>query len=368
LTLDTAASALADASIAIIRAGQGPSGAYVASPDYPVYRYAWFRDGAYCALAMDAVGETASADRFHSWAAGVIVRQAERIESVVAGLEAGRPASSLPMLPARYTLDGDPEPAPVAEDAWPNFQLDGYGTWLFALERHGEPVRGERRNAVALAARYLAAAWELPCYDYWEEFGDRRHTSTLAAVAAGLASAARILDDPGIADVAAGARAALDRDFVRGGAFVKGAEDDRVDASLLSLATPFGLVAPDDPRMRATLRRIADELRSPSGGIRRYVGDTFYGGNPWVMLTGWWGWNAAAGGDLATAREARAWVEQHASADGRLAEQLTSEPQAPEFVEPWVERWGPVADPLLWSQATYLLLSRAIEEAGGERS
>ena len=33
-------------------------------------------------------------------------------------------------LPTRYTLDGELEPE---VDDWPNFQLDGYGTWLWAL-------------------------------------------------------------------------------------------------------------------------------------------------------------------------------------------------------------------------------------------
>jgi len=37
---------LADHSLSVIRAGQSPGGAYVASPTFPVYNYCWLRDGA----------------------------------------------------------------------------------------------------------------------------------------------------------------------------------------------------------------------------------------------------------------------------------------------------------------------------------
>ena len=36
---------------------------------------------------------------------------------------------------------------------------------------------------------YLAALWQLPCYDCWEEFPDRVHPHTLAAIYAGLGGA-----------------------------------------------------------------------------------------------------------------------------------------------------------------------------------
>jgi GH15 family glucan-1,4-alpha-glucosidase len=365
LTLDIPTDrSLTGASVDVILAGQAPSGGYIASPAYPTYHYAWLRDGSYCAMTMDAVGHADSADRFHDWVAGVIEREGERIDDIVTALRAGTPAARLPMLPARYTLDGHPETEPAEErESWPNFQLDGYGTWLFALERHAAVLEERHRAAVRTVAEYLAASWDSPCYDYWEEFGDRRHTSTFAAVAAGLASASRLLEDRGLAETAAEVRRAIVERCVHDGAFVKGTDDDRVDASLLSLSTPFELVAADDPRMLRTVERIRDELSSPSGGIRRYVGDTFYGGNPWIMLTAWWGWHAARAGDRTTALEARRWVERHAGASGHLAEQLTAEPQDPAMVQPWVDRWGPVADPLLWSHACYLMLARELETA-----
>ena len=40
---------LARHSVAVIRAGEAPSGAYIASPTFSVYRYSWLRDGAFIA-------------------------------------------------------------------------------------------------------------------------------------------------------------------------------------------------------------------------------------------------------------------------------------------------------------------------------
>jgi isomaltose glucohydrolase len=347
--------ALVASSIAVIAAGQAPSGAYVASPTFSQYGYSWLRDGSYIALGMDAVGETASAERFHDWTAGVIESQAARIAELLEAIEAGIPPAELAMLPARYRLDGVQEDPSAAD--WPNFQLDGYGTWLFALHSHLGGVLDERyRPAVELAASYIDASWMLPCYDYWEEFGDRQHTSTLAALAAGLRAASRLLDRPDYDRTADAIMTFVRESCVSDGSFVKGPHDDRVDASLLSLRTPFGLVAADDPVLLRTAERIRTELASPTGGIRRYVGDTYFGGSPWLLLTAWLGWHDRLHGRVDGAVSAVAWVRSRASDAGTLAEQDVREPQAPEMVAEWTERWGAAADPLLWSHGKYLLL------------
>lgn len=353
-----ASDVLSDASIRVILDGQAPSGAYVASPNFSQYGFGWLRDGSYCALAMDAVGQRDSAAAFHEWVVGVLLQSESATRDLIARLEAGEIPSPENMLPTRYTLSGEREPA--QEDEWPNFQLDGYGTWLFALGSHSvEGISSSAAAAATLAADYLAAAWRLPCYDYWEEFGDRVHTSTLAAVAAGLRSAAGLLARDDLAKVADEILGVMRTDCVVDGSFVKGPDDHRVDASLVSIATPFNLVSVDDPAMVATVARVRAELSSPSGGIRRYVGDTYYGGSPWMLLTAWLGWHLRRSGDLAGFEDARSWVRANADEDGAMAEQITSEPQDAAWVDPWVHRWGPVADPLLWSHAKYLLMEAA---------
>lgn len=342
----------------VIRAGQHESGAYIASPNFGQYRFGWLRDGSYVALAMDAVGDGESSGRFHRWVANVVRGHASDVEAVVAAVGAGTAPDPERLLPTRYTLVGTREENPT--EAWPNFQLDGYGTWLFALSRHlGDRAPDEFRDAIVLAAEYLRATRDMACFDYWEEYGDRRHTSTLAAVAAGLRAASVLVGDRTYAADADHLLTEIRATCVADGAFVKGPHDDRVDASLISLATPFDLVAADDPAMTATYARVRAELASPSGGIRRYVGDTYYGGNPWILLTAWLGWHARRVGDLEVHEAAREWIERAAHPEtGELPEQLTAEPQsgAEAYVAEWTERWGPVAHPLLWSHAKYILM------------
>lgn len=346
---------LVDVSMRVIADGQASTGAYVASPHFSQYGFAWLRDGAYCAMAMDAVGNADSATRFHQWVCRVILNQEARIDSIVERLDSGETVPAGAMLPTRFTLDGEIEPS--ADDAWPNFQLDGYGTWLFALNaRTTDKLPAPMTHAVELTARYLNAAWRVPCFDYWEEYGDRRHTATLAAIAAGLSGASQMLDQPEYEATARQVRSFIDTNCVSEGSFTKGPMDSRVDGSLLSLAVPFGVVPLDDPRMTQTIARIRAELSTDTGGIRRYIGDTYYGGSPWLLLTAWLGWCDRLSGDRDSYEASRDWVCAIAKGDGLMPEQLVSEPQAPEFVDTWEARWGPVASPLLWSHAKYLLM------------
>ena len=48
------------------------------------------------------------------------------------------------------------------------------------------------------------------------------------------------------------------------------------------------------------------------------------------------------------------------TADGHLPEQVSDRPLSPAHVQPWVARWGPIARPLLWSHAMYLILNDAL--------
>ena len=260
-----------------------------------------------------------------------------------------------------------PRPGPETQIGGPDAHPGPrYGAWLWTLRDHlnrTDTADGTLLHAADLVADYLLATSDLPCYDCWEECPQRRHTSTLACVIAGLAAVAEPLNRSDLARHADRLRKQLDSCHVRSGTYVKHDASDSVDASLLWLTLPFGVVAADEPRMTATVTRIADELTGPSGGIRRYCGDTFYGGGEWIHLTAWLGWYHASTGDLDAADAFRRWVEAAATPDGHLPEQITTGPQYPEYLPPWQGRWGPVATPLLWSHAMYLVLDHAIAAA-----
>ncbi len=136
-----------------------------------------------------------------------------------------------------------------------------------------------------------------------------------------------------------------------------------VDASLIGLAVPYQMFSVDDPVFSATIRRIEAALLR-EGGVHRYPTDTYYGGGAWILLTGWLGWYYVRSGQIEKAKAALAWIEQQADAEGNLPEQVPSGLNDPNYFQPWVERWGPPATPLLWSHANYLILAQEIETAG----
>jgi GH15 family glucan-1,4-alpha-glucosidase len=349
---------IADRSIDVLREAQAPSGAIVACPTFPTYGFSWLRDGAFCAMALDAVGERDRAAAFHEWAAAAIEAHAELAEAAIRTLAEGGTPEPNAMLPARFTIDGVLEEA--RDEPWPNFQLDGYGLWLWALASHADGNGASHRHgAVALAARYLAASWHLRCFNAWEEFEDGEHAATLVSVSAGLDAAARLLADDGLAREAARVRAALREHHVVDGRLRRGRTDDRVDGSLLWTAVPLGVLRLDDPLVTATAEAVRRDLRTPAGGVYRYLGDSYYGGGEWILLAASLGLHDAAAGKAGELERSRAWIRSQALPNGDLPEQVSGTAQDPDMIEPWIDRWGPVATPLTWSHAMYLLLEIA---------
>jgi isomaltose glucohydrolase len=353
------APSLLDHSIQVLRDGQAPTGAFVAAPAFAVYGFAWLRDGAFCARAMDVAGEPARALAFHEWAAEAIERQRPRIAAAVeavrnGGIDPARDGARMP--PTRFTLDGLPERAGGEE--WPNFQLDGYGMWLWALREHlrDEALPESLAPAVRLTSEYLAATWPTRCYGCWEELDDGEHAVTIAAIAAGLRSAGVLLRDDAYDEAADVVTSHLLDRFAVDGRFKRCASDERVDGSLLWAGVPFGVFPPDDARLAGTVAAIRRDLAGPGGGVYRYRGDTYYGGGQWILLTCSLGWHAAVVGDADEHRRARDWVVGQARENGDLPEQVYDHAQSPAMIGPWIDRWGEVATPLLWSHAMFVLM------------
>jgi GH15 family glucan-1,4-alpha-glucosidase len=86
------------------------------------------------------------------------------------------------------------------------------------------------------------------------------------------------------------------------------------------------------------------------------LGDTYYGGGEWILLAGWLGWNYVENGQPGKALQLLEWIEEQAGNDGSLPEQISQHTLAPGYLPEWEQRWGPVANPLLWSHAKYLIL------------
>lgn len=347
-------------SLRILRSGRRPSGAVLASPTFPVYRYSWLRDGAFITEAFAASGERDAAKAFHRWAAGTVRRHAAKVEALERGIP--EPLTSRDVLHPRYTQEGEE----VDDPNWSNFQLDGHGFWLAALPRHveaGISDRSEVVDAVDLTSRYLRLLWDRPCADCWEESDGHVHPTTLCAVAAGLRGAARILDDPEPAETAAAVLARVrERGLTTEGSLAKHEGVEAVDGSALLVLGSLGPFRPDDPVVAATLRRVESDLVADGGGVHRYLHDGYYGGGLWVVLAGALARIHALAGNADRAREVLGWVERSADEDGALPEQVSTHLRKPDLLRVWESRWGPVARPLLWSHAMHVLARSAVDQ------
>ena len=291
-------------SLAVILKNQHASGAFIASPNFPTYAYSWFRDGSYIAYALDRAGQHDSARKFHLWCARVIERQASRIASLIAGKESGKVVLPEECLPARYTLEGW-----RTGDEWTDFQLDGYGTWLWSLSEHirlsnDQTLLAEVKPGLELLLPYLVAFWDQPCYDCWEEHLEAIHPYTLAALHAGLQAVLQLepgVSRPAVAETTRKIEAFIleygihPRGYVRklvypAGNGAGGELPNLVDASLTGLAVPFEMPAIAPEVIQSTMQKIEAELCYPGGGVYRYMNDTYYGGGEWILLAAWLGW------------------------------------------------------------------------------
>lgn len=351
-------------SIKIILENQSASGGYIASPNFPPYHYCWFRDGSFIAYAMDLAGKHKSASRFHQWVAERVNERKDLVRASIVKVRSSEKLTEAEILHTRYRLDGtDGEPG-----NWPNFQLDGFGTWLWALNEHHKQnpqtqFSKELLDAADLVADYLSELWPLPCYDCWEEFPDYVHPHTLAAIYGGL-QAHTELTGKSHQPVTDAIRKQLLSGAEAFGHFVKFPDSPAVDASLLGLAVPYGVVSPDDPVMLKTVERIEETILC-DGGLHRYADDSYYGGGAWVLLTAWLGWYyielSALRPDLETGLQQKiqicqTWIESRAMDNLNLPEQIAENLNIPSYYSTWIERWGDIASPLLWSHAKYIIL------------
>ena len=171
---------LRDASVRVILENQATSGAYIASPNFRVYKYSWIRDGAFIADAMLDQGEILSSELFHNWVTSVVVSRESKIRSLISRSQAGEIIPPEEHLHCRFTIDGE-----ESTEEWTNFQLDGFGTWIWSLDRFQNSSRtlsDDTLKAVESLVPYLCEFWSQPSFDWWEESFGHQHISTLLVI------------------------------------------------------------------------------------------------------------------------------------------------------------------------------------------
>jgi glucoamylase len=357
------------------------TGSVIAAPEFDWdydesggYGYVWGRDVAWCAAGLLAAGRSDDARR-----------------ALLALLPAQQPEG---IWLQRHTVTGGLAPS------WGLHQIDETGAILWAFGQYADATGDEDfvaavSEATRRAADFLVGFCDprtglpLPSVDLWEERVGQ-HAYSVASVVGGLRAAADLLPD---AAGATGWRAAAEAYAAaavthlwssRLGRFVRSvnvavdsasspetvagsvpgwsyedplpaypnrkatgllAEDPVIDVSLLGLAVPFGLIDPKDPRMVATAEAIERQLTSGEvGGVRRYAGDGYAGGNPWILTTLWLAQYHLAAGAPERAEPLVRWALDHRTETGLLPEQVD-----------W--RTGSTAwvVPLMWSHAMLLL-------------
>jgi glucoamylase len=290
----------------------------------------------------------------------------------------------------RHWSDGSLAPS------WGLHQVDETGAALFAFEAaHRElgddALDRELWPAARRAADFLVGFVDpdtglpYPSVDLWEE-RQGEHAYSTAAVAAGLRAAAAMAGrhEPSAAgryaEAAEAIVAAIDAElwsdehgrYLRSrwvgrpdgdgtplpAAFAEALPypnrkvgsadpiDATIDVALLGLAWPFGVVDPRSPRMRATVAAIERALVLPDGGVLRYEGDVYAGGNPWILTTLWLGLWYRRVGDEAGYRRCLDYAIARQTETGLLPEQVTREGEPA-----WVL-------PLTWSHAMLVLAAR----------
>ncbi|MBI3428907.1 MAG: glycoside hydrolase family 15 [Actinobacteria bacterium] len=359
--------ALRESSIRIIKENQANSGAYIASPNFKVYNYSWFRDGAFIADAMSEQNENASAVSFHTWATHIILEREEKIASLIRRAKQGEEISPDEHLHCRYTTDGR-----ESEEIWTNLQLDGFGTWIWSLDKYlqrGNQLPIATYRAVESLVGYLTSFWRIESYDWWEESFGHQHVANLGSIAAGLQGCSRwenLSEDSRkqAAQTAVEIKTLICKRGLVDGRLAKWIDGTELDASLLALIAPFNLFEGTDSISRKTVAAVMSELGT--FGTYRHKEDGYFGGGRWPLLSCFLGLAFIEIGQPEKAVEILQWVETLTNEDLELPEQLASPLLYPAMRAEWIQSWGEPAVPLLWSHAMYLSLQAALNESTGK--
>jgi GH15 family glucan-1,4-alpha-glucosidase len=256
-----------------------PSGAMVAAattslPETPGgdrnwdYRYSWIRDSTFMLWALYTLGFDEEANDFFYFVADVAEGEAGQLQ-IMYGIGG---ESKLEEQELNHLTGYDhARPVRIGNGAYNQDQHDVWGAVLDSIYLHTRTRDQLPDRLWPIIKRQVAAAlahWQEPDRGIWEVRGDPKHFTSsklMCWVAADRgARLARIREDEPTAARWAAAADEIHADICANGvddrgAFVQHYDTDALDASLL-LMPLVRFLPPDDPRIRATVLAIADEL------------------------------------------------------------------------------------------------------------
>jgi alpha,alpha-trehalase len=241
------------------------------------YRYTWIRDATFALWGLYTLGFDSEADDFFSFVADVWEAEQQRLQVMYGiGGESELPESTLDHLSG---YEGA-RPVRIGNDAYRQQQLDVWGAVLDSVYLHSKS-RGQIPERVwPVLRRSVEAAiehWREPDHGIWEVRGEPKHfTSSKLMCWVACHRGARLAEMRGEDDLVERWGAAAreireeicDRAVDDRGVFVQHYDTTALDASILLM--PLVRFLPwDDPRIRASVLAIADEL-TEDGLVLRY--------------------------------------------------------------------------------------------------
>lgn len=107
--------------------------------------------------------------------------------------------------------------------------------------------------------------------------------------------------------------------------FNRNLEDKYSDISILGIVTPFNMFKPKEKKIINTVEKIEMTLRTYTGGYKRFEGDHYMNGNPWVIATLWIANYYLEIGENKKAKESFDYVVRTSAKHGFLSEQIDNE-------------------------------------------
>jgi GH15 family glucan-1,4-alpha-glucosidase len=270
-----------------------PSGALIAAattslPEAPGgdrnwdYRYSWIRDSTFTLWALYSLGFEEEANDFFYFVADVAEAEEGQLQIMYGiGGESKLEEQELEHL-SGYEHS---RPVRVGNGAYNQDQHDVWGAVLDSIYLHTRSRDQLPDRLWPIIKRQVETAlsrWREPDRGIWEVRGDPKHFTSsklMCWVAADRgARLARIRDDERMATRWEQAAAEIQADICANGVdergvFVQHYDTDALDASLLMLPL-VRFLPPDDPRVRASVLAIADELTENGLVLRYRVEDT----------------------------------------------------------------------------------------------
>ncbi len=269
-----------------------PTGAILAAPTTSLpealggernwdYRFSWIRDSTFSLWALHTLGFNQEARDFMRFIVNVCRDNPDL--QIMYGIGGEKELTEKTL----DHLDGyvGSKPVRIGNGAYDQRQNDVWGALLDSIYLHEKALRGAGTPADQELIRYQVEAaieaWPHPDQGLWESRGEPRHyVSSKLMIWVAVDRGVRLARGLGFKEIAkewaqtAGKiREEILKRGVRNGVFRQHYDTDALDASLL-LIPLLRFLPPDDPRVKATVEAISDQLTQHGLVLRYRVDET----------------------------------------------------------------------------------------------